>query len=97
MNVVLVFDIAGLKDKEIFDKYLKKEGFLQVKDEFFAYEGEAHTHLFNTKAYILEIASTGLKKSGFDSCSIMFQIGINPMETYYYSKEKNDFIEVEIK
>jgi hypothetical protein len=90
VKVVLVVDIQGLKDKKIFDKHLKKEGFLPVENEDFAYEGEAHTHLYNTRAYIMDVVSKGLEKSGFDTCKLMFQVGENPMETYAYNhKEKN--------
>jgi len=94
LNVVLVVDVTKLKDKEIFNKHLKKEGFVPIKGEPFAYNGEAHTHLFNTRAYILEVVSKALGKTYFDSCKIMFQIGDNPMEVYVYNKEKNDFLEI---
>jgi len=96
LKVVLVVDITGLKDKNIFDKHLKKEGFVLVESESFAYEGIAHSHLFNTRAYVLNIASKALNKSHFYKCSIMFQIGDNPMETYQYSKETKDFIKINI-
>ncbi len=92
MKVVLVVDISGLEDVEIFNKHLKREGFIEIEDESFAYEGEAHTHLFNTRAYILEVVSKGLKKTNFDDCKIIFQIGENPMEIYVYAKDKKDFI-----
>ena len=92
MKVVLVVDITGLQDKDIFNKHLKKEGFKQIIGEDFAYEGEAHTHLFNTRAYIIEVVSKGLAKTDFNDCKIIFQIGENPMETYIYNKDKKDFI-----
>lgn len=92
MKVLLVVDIVGLRDKDIFNKHLKKEGFKQITGEDFAYEGEAHTHIFNTRAYILEVISKALEKSDFSDCKIIFQIGENPMETYVYNKNKKDFI-----
>ncbi len=92
MKVVLVVDIVGLKDANNFNKHLKKEGFKQIEGEDFAYEGEAHTHIFNTRAYITEVVSKGLAKIDFSDCKIIFQIGENPMETYVYNKSKKDFI-----
>lgn len=92
MTVTLVIDVQGLKDKSIFDKHLSKEGFTLIKDEDFAYKGTAHTHLFNTRAYIMDVISTGLEKSGFDSCNIMFQVGENPMEAYKYNHNNGTFI-----
>ena len=92
MKVLLVVDIVGLKDKNIFNKHLKKEGFKQIEGEDFAYEGEAHTHLYNTKTYILDVVSKALEKSDFSDCKIIFQIGENPMETYVYNRNKKDFI-----
>lgn len=86
MKVLLVVDIVGLKDVDTFNKHLKKEGFKQIKGENFAYEGEAHTHLYNTRAYIIDVVSKGLAKSNFTDCKIIFQIGENPMETYTYTK-----------
>jgi len=55
LTVTLVIDVQGLKDKSIFDKHLSKEGFTLIKDEDFAYKGTAHTHLFNTRAYIMDV------------------------------------------
>ena len=91
MKVLLVIDIQDLKDKTKFDKHLKKEGFLPIENENFAYEGEAHTHLFNTRAYIMDVISKGLEKSDFDSCKLMFQVGENPMEAYAYNHKKKNF------
>jgi len=92
LTVTLVIDAKGLKDKKIFNKHLKKEGFSSIEDENFAYEGVAHTHLFNTRAYIIDVILTGLNKSGFDDCTMMFQIGENPMEAYRYDKDNGTFI-----
>jgi len=84
-------DVQGLKDKTKFDKHLKKEGFLPIKNENFAYEGEAHTHLYNTRAYIMDVISKSLEKSDFNSCKLMFQVGENPMEAYVYNYKKKNF------
>jgi len=92
VKVILVVDIVGLQDMDVFNKHLKREGFKKIEGEDFAYEGEAHTHIFNTRAYIIEVVSKGLSKTDFSDCKIIFQIGENPMETYIYNKNKKDFI-----
>ena len=94
--VILIIEVQDLIDRDIFEKHLKKEGFLPIKGEEFAYEGEAHTHLFNTRAYILEVVSKGLFKTDFSDCKIIFQIGENPMEAYIFDKEKKDFAEIKV-
>jgi len=91
MKVILVIDTQGLKDKIKFDEHLIKEGFLPIENEKFAYEREAHTHLYNTRTYIMDVVSKGLEKSGFDSCKLMFQVGENPMEVYAYNHKKKNF------
>ncbi|WP_041671973.1 hypothetical protein [Sulfurospirillum barnesii] len=96
MHVVLIVEVEGLKDKVIFEKHLKKEGFTPIEEEEFAYEGDTTTHLFSTRAFILEVVEKGLKKSGFLTCKIMFQVGENPMEAYRFSHENNTFEPVAI-
>ncbi len=91
MKVILIVDIIGLKDRFLFDKHLKKEGFTPVDGEESAYEGETTTHLESTKAYILDVMTNGLKKSDFDTCKIIFQIGENPMEAYVFNKKDDGF------
>ncbi len=96
MKVVLIVDVLNLADRPVFEKHLKREGFIKIEGEDFAYEGEAHTHLFNTRAYILEVVTKGLSKSGFDECRIIFQIGENPMEAYIFDEQKREFVEAKI-
>lgn len=91
MKVILIVDIEGLEDRVSFDQHLIKEGFSPIEDEDFAYEGDTTTHLNNTKAYIINIVTKGLKKSGFEKCKIIFQVGENPMEAYVFNKANNDF------
>ena len=91
MKVILIVDVVGLENKVLFDKYLKKEGFLPVEGEAAAYEGDTTTHLENTKAYILDVVSKGLNKTDFDTCKIIFQVGENPMEAYVFNKKDNGF------
>ena len=94
MNVILIVDVEGLKEKAIFEKHLKKEGFSPIVGEEFAYEGNTTTHMFSTRAFILEVVGKGLEKSGFTSCKIMFQVGENAMEAYLFNHEENAFEQV---
>lgn len=94
MNVVLIVDVQGLNDQAVFEKHLKKEGFTPIAEEAFAYEGTTTTHLFSTRAYILEVVEKGLKKSGFLTCKIIFQVGENPMEAYLFNAEADTFEQV---
>jgi len=96
MEVVLIVEVHGLKDQEVFEKHLKKEGFTPIPEEVFAYHGETTTHLFSTRAFILEVVKKGLKKSGFDTCKIIFQVGDNPMEAYLFQEEKDTFEQVSV-
>ncbi|ACZ12374.1 conserved hypothetical protein [Sulfurospirillum deleyianum DSM 6946] len=96
MHVVLIVEVEGLKNREVFEKHLKKEGFTPITGEEFAYEGDTSTHLFSTRAFVLEVTEKGLKKSGFDACKIMFQVGENPMEAYVYNLEKESYEEVKL-
>lgn len=96
MHVVLIVDVEGLNDKVVFEKHLKKEGITPIEGEVFAYEGTTTTHMFSTRAFILEVVQKGLKKSGFDSCKIMFQVGENPMEAYLFSHENDTFEQVAV-
>ncbi|MDX1808102.1 MAG: hypothetical protein R3331_01050 [Sulfurospirillaceae bacterium] len=93
MKVALVVDVENLKDKEVFEKHLFKEGFFPVENESFAYIGEATSHIFNTRTYILEVVSKGLENTPFDRCKIIFEIGDNPMEIYIFDKKIKEFIE----
>jgi len=96
MQVILVLEIEGLSDKVLFEKHLKKEGFTPIVDEPFSYEGTTTTHLFSTRAFILEVVEKGLKKSGFLTCKLMFQVGENPMEAYVFDTLLGEFKEVNV-
>ncbi len=91
MKVILIVDVKGLEDRVLFDRHLEKEGFSSVEDEDLAYEGVTTTHHESTKAYILDVVSQGLKKSVFDTCKIIFQVGENPMEAYEFNKKDDGF------
>ncbi|WP_331775900.1 hypothetical protein [Sulfurospirillum sp. 1612] len=92
MKVALVVDVQGLENRPLFEKHLKREGFLPIEGEEFAYLGEATSHIFNTRAYILEVVSKGLKKTTFETCRIIFEIGENPMELYIFDKTRHEFV-----
>ena len=96
MKVILIIEVVGLEDKVIFDKHLKKEGFSPIENEEFAYDGDTTTHLFSTRAFIHEVVEKGLKKSGFLTCKIIFQVGENPLEAYRFDTLQDSFIEVSI-
>jgi len=94
MKVILIVDVEGLNEKAVFDRHLKKEGITPIEGEAFAYEGNTTTHLFSTRAFILEVVEKGLKKSGFLTCKIMFQVGENEMEAYLFNHENDTFEQV---
>lgn len=96
LSVVLVADIKGLQDKETFEKHLKREGFKPIPDEPFSYIGETTTPKINTVLYIFDAVEKGMKKSGFDDCKIIFQIGEYPMEGYRYDRAQDKFIGVDL-
>jgi len=92
MKVTLVVDVEGLENKQIFEKHLEREGFFPIEDENFSYLGEATSHIFNTRTYILEVVSKGLEKTSFEACRIIFEIGENPMELFIFDKTINEFV-----
>ncbi len=96
MKVVLIVDVKGLENSSLFDEHLNKKGLAQIEGEKFAYEGDTSTSLENTKAYILDVVMSGLKKSDFDTCKIIFQVGENPMEAYVFNKKDDGFDGVSI-
>lgn len=96
MKVILIVDVVGLKDKDAFEKHLKKEGFSSVEGEELAYEGDTTTHLNATRTYILDVVRNALKKSGFEECKIIFQVGQNPMEAFKFNKKEDGFSGVDL-
>lgn len=91
MEVIVVLELNGLKDKEVFEKHVKKEGFIVVPDEQFAYTATSTTTTFSTKAYILEVFKEGLLKSGFESCNMIFNIEGLPWQAYKFDFDTNSF------
>ncbi len=94
LEVLIVLEVTGLQDKEKLEKHVKKEGFLIVEGEEFAYSGKSTTTTFSTKAYILEVFRKGLVKAGFEECNMIFQIGELPWQAYKFDKNTNDFEQV---
>lgn len=93
IELLVILDVTGLKDKEIFEKHVKKEGFLKVPEEEFVYTAKSTTTTFATKAYILEVFKKGLQKTEFESCNMVFLLNETPYPAYVYDKNTNDFEE----
>ncbi len=91
LEVLVLLDVAGLEDKEKFEKHLKKEGFITVEGEEFVYTAQSSTTTFSTKAYILEVFKKGLQKNKFLNSNLIFLLNETPYPAYYYDKESNDF------
>ena len=91
LDVLVLLDVAGLEDKEKFEKHLKKEGFNIVPDEPFVYTAQSSTTTFSTKAYILEVFKKGLQKNTFLDANLIFLLNETPYPAYYFDKETNDF------
>ena len=94
IEVLVILEVSGLKDKEVFEKHIVKEGFEIVEGEEFVYTAKSSTTTFSTKAYILEIFKKGLQKTEFDFCNMVFLLNETPYPPYTYDKMTNDFEEV---
>lgn len=92
-DVLLV--ISGLhvnaKTLEIFEKHLKKEGFLKIENEEFAYIGKASLSLMHTRAFIFDILKKAMQLSKIDQLSFICQLGNNPFESYIYDRSIKSF------
>lgn len=95
-EVILIVSIAGLQDKKAFELYLAEEGFISVPHEPFTYIGTTTTQKINTVLYIFDTVEQAIRKSNFQRCKIVFQIGEYAMEAYQYDKKQNKFIAVVI-
>lgn len=62
LDVLVLLDVAGLEDKEKFEKHVKREGFSPVEGENFVYTAKSTTTTFSTKAYILEVFKKDFRK-----------------------------------
>ncbi len=95
LEVLVLLDVAGLEDKEKFEKHVVKEGFKTVDSEDFVYTAKSSTTTFSTKAYILEVFKKGLQKTNFANANLIFLLNETPYPSYYYDKNTNDFELVE--
>ncbi|WP_072680030.1 hypothetical protein [Arcobacter sp. LA11] len=96
LEVLVLLDVAGLEDKEKFEKHVVKEGFIVVEEENFVYTAKSSTTTFSTKAYILEVFKKGLQKQDFQGdANLIFLLNETPYPAYYYDKNTNDFELVE--
>lgn len=96
LEVLVLLDVAGLEDKENFEKHVKKEGFKVVEEENFVYTAKSSTTTFSTKAYILEVFKKGLEKQEFKGeANLIFLLNETPYPAYYYDNNTNDFELVE--
>jgi len=93
IELLVILDVIGLQDKEIFEKHIIKEGFEKVANEEFVYTAKSTTTTFSTKAYILEVFKKGLQKTSFDSCNMVFLLNETPYPPYIYDKNTHDFEE----
>lgn len=91
IEVLILLEIKNLGDKEVFEKHIKREGFVVVPDESYVYTGESSTTTFATKAYILEVFKKGLDKTTFDECSLVFLLNETPYPPYHYDTTTKDF------
>ncbi|MDR1554550.1 MAG: hypothetical protein LBS39_00805 [Campylobacteraceae bacterium] len=94
IEVLVVLDSPKVQDIGLFEEYIKKEGFLTIENEPFAYKGFSTTPVFNTKAYIFETFSKAFEKVGVFTCKLICQIGENPPEVYLYEKSGEFFKEI---
>jgi len=93
IELLVILDVTGLKDKEIFEKHVIKEGFIKVPNEEFVYTAKSTTTTFATKAYILEVFKKGLQKTHFESCNMVFLLNETPYPAYVYDKTTHAFEE----
>ena len=92
IELLVVLETTQLKDKEKFEKHLKREGFNIVEEEEFVYTAKSSTSLFATKAYILEVFKVGLQKVEFDGkANLIFLLNEMPYPAYYYDKSTKEF------
>lgn len=93
-EVLLVVESLHVKDKEAFEKHLKKEGFLAINGEEFAYQGKANLPLMNTRAYIFSVLKKAMELSNTKTCAFICSLGENPLEKYKYDEKIENFNEV---
>ncbi len=91
LEVLVILDITSLQNQEIFEKHIKKEGFIIEENENFVYTAKSSTSTFSTKAYILEVFRKALQKITFEEASMVFLLNETAYPAYYYDKDTRDF------
>jgi len=94
-DVLVVVEVKNLKDKESFDKHLRREGLKEVENEEFAYMGKASTPLLNTMAFVQDAVKKALKKGkDFDECKMAMWLGESEPKSFVYDKKDSEFKEI---
>lgn len=93
-NYEILLVVDRVNEREVFEKHLKKEGFLPIENEELAYKGEANLPIMNTRAYIFDVLKKALKLSNTKTCTFICQLGGNPLEKYAFSKDDKNFKEI---
>lgn len=93
-EVVLVIDGLHVKNIEPFEKHLKKEGFLRVENEEFAYVGKGTLSLMHTRAFIFETLKQAMKLSSTNELMLSCLMGGNPLEYYFFDNKEEVFKEI---
>lgn len=96
MDVILITQVENLGDRDIFEKHLKKEGFLPIENESFAYQGSTTTSLMHTETFILHIVKDALNQARFSTCKLIFQVGNNEMKAFMIEKNQEEFIRAQL-
>jgi len=91
MEVLILLDVKNLDKKEIFEAYIKKEGFLVIEGEDYVYGGTSDTSAMQTQAYILATFKDALDFSEYESCSMVFLLDETPYPSYVYNKTSKEF------
>ncbi len=91
MEVLILLDVKDLDKKEIFEAYIKKEGFLVIEGDEYVYGGSSSTTAMQTQAYILATFKDALDFSEFQSCSMVFLLDETPYPSYTYNKSTKEF------
>ncbi|MDR0408710.1 MAG: hypothetical protein LBH45_07340 [Campylobacteraceae bacterium] len=94
IEVLVILDNPKAQNIDLFEEYLKKEGFEAVENEIFAYRGFSTTPTFNTRAYIFGVFSRAFEMAKVFTCKLVCQIGENHPEVYLYEENGEFFKEL---
>ena len=91
IEVLVLLEVEGLKDEEVFEKFVKRKSFKAVEGEKYVYTSISSTTLITTKTYILQIFKEALEKAGFENAKLVFLLNETPYPPYVYDKNTNEF------